>query len=126
MFYACKVGPKERDWGCDALPGKGGAEITNRQEGSKGLSNGRAGAGRTSKDRKNHHPTVKPLSLMRYMVRGFCPPQGFVIDPLCGSGTTACAAVMEERKILAIEREPEYVEIARARLAHAYSLRRQE
>lgn len=66
----------------------------------------------------NHHPTVKPLDLMRYLVRLITPPDGVVLDPFAGSGSTLCAGASEGFRVLGIEREAEYAEIARARLAH--------
>ena len=66
----------------------------------------------------NTHPTVKPISLMRWLTRLVTPPSGTVLDPFNGSGTTGCAAVLEGFHYVGIEREPEYVEIARARIAH--------
>ena len=66
----------------------------------------------------NTHPTVKPISLMRWLTRLVTPPSGTVLDPFNGSGTTGCAAVLEGFHYIGIEREPEYVEIARARIAH--------
>ena len=67
----------------------------------------------------NHHPTVKPLKLMRYLVRLVTPPGGVVLDPFAGSGTTLVAAKEEGFGYIGIELEPEYVEIAEARLAAA-------
>jgi site-specific DNA-methyltransferase (adenine-specific) len=55
---------------------------------------------------------------MRWLVALVTPPGGVVLDPFAGSGTTGVAAVMEERMFLGIEREPEYVDIACARLTH--------
>jgi DNA modification methylase len=55
---------------------------------------------------------------MRWLVRLVTPPGGVVLDPFCGSGTTGAAAVLEGRQFLGIEREPEYVDIACARLTH--------
>ncbi len=56
----------------------------------------------------SHHPTVKPVSLMQWLVRMVCPPGGLVLDPFAGSGTTGAAAIAEGRQALLIEREPEY------------------
>ena len=67
--------------------------------------------------RQNTHPTVKPLDLMRHLVRLVTPTGGRVLDPFLGSGTTALAAEMEGFDWIGIEREPEYVAIAEARLA---------
>lgn len=62
------------------------------------------------------HPTVKPVDLMSWLVRLVTPPGGTVLDPFLGSGTTAIAAVREGFNWIGIERSPEYVEIAKARL----------
>ena len=68
------------------------------------------------KARANVHPTVKPTDLMRHLVRLVTPQGGTVLDPFLGSGTTALAAEMEGFAWVGIEREPEYVTIAEARL----------
>jgi len=66
---------------------------------------------------RNHHPTVKPLSLMRYLVRlTKTPTGGLVLDPFTGSGTTGMACVMEGRDFVGIELSEEYLEIARKRI----------
>jgi len=68
---------------------------------------------------QNHHPTVKPIELMRYLVRlTKTPTGGVVLDPFMGSGTTGIACVLEGREFIGIEREAEYVEIAEKRIAH--------
>ncbi len=66
----------------------------------------------------NHHPTVKPIDLMRYLCRLVTPPDGLVLDPFTGSGSTGCAAMLEGFRFHGIEREPDYVAIATARIAH--------
>lgn len=66
--------------------------------------------------RTNTHPTVKPIDLMRHLVRLVTPPGGTVLDPFLGSGTTALAAELEGFGWIGIEREAEYVAIAEARL----------
>ena len=68
--------------------------------------------------RANHHPTVKPLSLMRYLVRLVTPKGGKVLDPFMGSGSTGCAAVLEGCDFVGIDITPEYVAIAQKRIAH--------
>lgn len=68
---------------------------------------------------KLEHPTQKPIELMRYLVRAVTPPGGLVLDPFTGSGSTGVAAVREGFRFLGMEREAEYVEIARRRLAEA-------
>lgn len=68
---------------------------------------------------QNHHPTVKPIELMRYLVRlTKTPTGGVVLDPFTGSGTTGIACELEGREFIGIEREAEYVEIAEKRIAH--------
>jgi site-specific DNA-methyltransferase (adenine-specific) len=68
--------------------------------------------------RANHHPTVKPIKLMRYLVRLVTPPGGIVLDPFMGSGSTGCAVVQEGMQFIGIDLNPEYVEIAEKRIAH--------
>ncbi|WP_280381020.1 DNA-methyltransferase [Nocardia wallacei] len=68
------------------------------------------------------HPTVKPLALMRWLVRLVTPPGGVVLDPFAGSGTTAEACVLEHLRCIAIEREPSYLPLIRARLSKPITL----
>lgn len=68
---------------------------------------------------KRAHPTQKPVALMRWLVRLVTPPDGTILDPFAGSGTTLVAALAEGRQAIGIEREAEYVEIVKARLANA-------
>lgn len=64
----------------------------------------------------NVHPTVKPIDLMRYLIRLITPPDGVVLEPFAGSGTTLCAAVLEGVEIVGIEREAEYIPIIESRV----------
>ena len=68
---------------------------------------------------RNIHPTVKPVALMKYLIRLVVPKGGTVLDPFLGSGTTAVAAIEEGVEWIGCEREPEYVEIIKARVAAA-------
>ena len=70
-----------------------------------------------SKGVKCHHPTVKPLSLMRYLVKLITPPNGLVIDPFLGSGTTLLACRLENVNGYGIEKEIEYEPIIKGRLS---------
>lgn len=63
------------------------------------------------------HPTVKPLDLMRWLVRLVTPPGGTVLEPFAGSGTTVEACIHEHKRCIAIEREPSYLPLIRARLS---------
>jgi DNA modification methylase len=62
------------------------------------------------------HPTVKPLDLMRYLIRLVCVPGGLLLDPFMGSGSTGCAALLEGCRFVGIEQSQEYADIAVGRL----------
>jgi site-specific DNA-methyltransferase (adenine-specific) len=62
------------------------------------------------------HPTVKPLDLMRWLVRLVTPPGGLILDPFAGSGTTVEAALLEGFRCVAIEREPDYLPLITQRI----------
>jgi site-specific DNA-methyltransferase (adenine-specific) len=78
-----------------------------------------AKASKKERGEGNNHPTVKPLALMRYLVRLITPPGGIVLDPFTGSGTTLIASKLEGFFYLGIEREQQYCEIARQRVEQA-------
>lgn len=67
----------------------------------------------------NDHPTVKPLELVRWLIRVFSPPDGIVLDPFAGSGTTGLACVHENRRFVGMEQEARYATLARARIKNA-------
>jgi site-specific DNA-methyltransferase (adenine-specific) len=77
----------------------------------------------SKKDRggSNKHPTVKPTDLMRYLCRLITPPSGVILDPFMGSGSTGKAAILEGFRFIGIEKEAEYLEIAKARIEFAPS-----
>ncbi|MHB8060990.1 MAG: DNA-methyltransferase [Gaiellaceae bacterium] len=108
FFYCSKPSRSEREMGCQTLPEK---RIRIYSKGA-------------TRPRRNIHPTVKPVDLMGWLVRLVCPPGGLVLDPFAGSGSTGVAALREGRRFLGVEREREYAQIARARLAHAADARR--
>ena len=116
FFYCAKAGKAERNAGLEALPSVRASAMGYE----RGL--GDAGEGMI-KDRnpqkQNFHPTVKPLALMRYLVRLVTPPNGIVLDPFAGSGTTLVAATMEKFDCIGIEMTDEYLPIIEARVAHA-------
>jgi len=103
-FYCAKAGKKDRDEG-----------LRDWRETVNGVGALRDG-GRESQPRKNHHPTVKPTDLMAYLCRLITPPGGTVLDPFNGSGSTGKAAVREGFNYIGCELDPDYVEIARARI----------
>ena len=65
----------------------------------------------------NNHPTVKPIELMKYLIKLVTPPGGTVLDPFNGSGSTGCAAVELGFNYIGCELDPAYVEIANRRIA---------
>jgi DNA modification methylase len=118
FFYCAKASKADRDEGLEDFALRSASECCeDREPGSAGLDNPRAGAGRTSGAR-NIHPTVKPTSLMRYLCRLVTPPNGVILDPFMGSGSTGKGAMLEGFRFIGIEREAEYLEIARARINH--------
>ena len=109
FFYQAKASRAEREAGVggelrDANKSNGGGIGERRRQAGQG-------------QRRNHHPTVKPVDLMRWLVRLVTPPGGTVLDPFTGSGTTGCACAVEGFEFIGIEREPEYADIARQRVA---------
>ncbi|HID4048092.1 TPA: DNA-methyltransferase [Pluralibacter gergoviae] len=117
FFYCAKVTARERDEGLERFLPISASEMTGgRKEGSAGLNDPRAGAGRT-KGAKNNHPTVKPIDLMKYLCRMVTRKGGTVLDPWIGSGSTGRAAIEEGFQFIGIDTDPDYVTIASARLA---------
>ena len=108
FFYAAKAPRREREAGCEHLPRR------TVQTFSIGVE-----AERKAKPRvANIHPTVKPIDLMRWVVRLLTLPAGLVLDPFAGSGSTGAAVVLEGARFIGIERERDYIPIARARIKH--------
>jgi site-specific DNA-methyltransferase (adenine-specific) len=109
FFYAAKASRSERDAGCEHIP---------RQV----VQTYKIGAHSEQQSAENpvanFHPTVKPIELMRWLVRLVTPAGGLVLDPFAGSGSPGAAAVLEGARFLGIEREADYLPIARARIAH--------
>jgi len=123
FFYIAKASKKERNAGLDHLETRSAGEVTGRKEGSAGLNNPRAGAGRTSGN-KNFPPTVKPVKLMEWLVRLVTPPGGTVLDPFMGSGTTGVAAINQGFNFIGCELMEEYIPIAEGRIEHALNARK--
>jgi len=110
FFYCAKASRKDRNEGCEALIEK----ALNWSSGTKNPGSFQSEG--TKKAAKNHHPTVKPTELMRYLCRLVTPPGGVVLDPFMGSGSTGKAATIEGFDFIGIELEPEYFKIAQARI----------
>jgi DNA modification methylase len=113
FFYCPKVSKKERNAGCDELEEK--QQDLSRKEGNPGGDNPR---NRGVNKVKNNHPTVKPIALMAYLCRLVTPPNGIVLDPFMGSGSTGCAAVQEGFRFVGMELDEDYFEIATKRINH--------
>ena len=71
-------------------------------------------------EKGNNHPTVKPIELMKYLIKLVTPPGGTVLDPFNGSGSTGCAAVELGHTYIGCELDPAYVAIAEKRIAAWY------
>jgi DNA modification methylase len=133
-----KASRGEREQGCEGLAAMTSFEATGREPGSSGMNSPRAGirAGavgrRTAEEAtpiRNHHPTVKPLALMRWLVRlvgGQPNSPNTILDPFAGSGTTLAAATLEGFNSIGIELEPDYARIAKARIGWAKAERLHE
>lgn len=118
FFYVAKISSSERNAGLEGMPQKLRADA-NKMMGDAGTMKTGSGNDRTTLFR-NHHPTVKPIKLMRYLCRLVTPPGGTVLDPFMGSGSTGMAAVEEGFGFIGIEREPDYVQIAEKRIFHRF------
>lgn len=112
FFYCAKASRKDRDEG---LEGFEHAKV----HGPSGDGRCWDIPGSKSLPRANHHPTVKPTELMRYLVRLVTPSGGTILDPFCGSGSTGKAAVLEWCNFIGIDLAEEYTAIAARRVAHA-------
>jgi len=120
LYQCAKASRSEREEGLDHLETTKGFEAVHRIEGSVGLNNPRAGAGRTANEVRNIHPTVKPIKLMRWCCRLIGGQKGSVIlDPFTGSGTTGAAALLEGFNFVGMELTPEYLPIIDGRIEEA-------
>jgi site-specific DNA-methyltransferase (adenine-specific) len=121
FFYVAKASKRDRNEGLDELLETTAADMVDREPDSAGMNSPRAGAGRTS-GAKNFHPTVKPTSLMEYLIKLVTPPNGTVLDPFTGSGSTGKAAILQGFDFIGIEMTQEYLPIIEGRLKHAEAL----
>jgi site-specific DNA-methyltransferase (adenine-specific) len=109
FFYCAKASRKERNMGCEDTEKK----MLRWSSGDQ--SPGTFQSKDTDKFAQNNHPCVKPLALMRYLIRLVTPPGGNVLDPFVGSGTTCIAAEQEGHLSVGIEKDKNYYEIAQKR-----------
>jgi len=106
FFYCAKASKSERNYGCDEL-----------EFNTKGFRPGEGlGGQQIEMIKKNSHPTVKSLGIMEYLIKLVSREGALVLDPFLGSGTTAIACVKLNRQYIGIEREPDYIKIAEARI----------
>ena len=114
FFYCAKASKRDRNEGLDDFETKQRDE--SRKVGNPGGDNPR---NRGVNPIQNFHPTVKPTSLMRYLVRLVTPPNGLVLDPFMGSGSTGKACALEHFNFVGIELNAEYIKICEARIENA-------
>jgi len=112
FFYCAKASKADRDEGCEGLGSRFAPTMGN------GIG-GKEHDPKTATPKRNHHPTVKPTTLMQYLCRLVTPPNGVVLDPFMGSGSTGKAARLEGANFIGIEREHDYLKIAHARIEAA-------
>ena len=119
FFYCAKASKSERNAGLDIeqFPLKNYTEA-NKMGGAGDTMLTGSGNPRDSR-KQNFHPTVKPIALMRYLVKLVTPPNGTVLDPFLGSGTTAVAAILEGFNWMGCEMTEDYWSIIEARVAWA-------
>ncbi len=114
FFYCAKTSKRDRNEGLEEFE-----EVRDHDGRAEGKVGGDNPRNRTNAAKLNHHPTVKPTSLMQYLVRLVTPPGGTVLDPFMGSGSTGKACVYEGFNFIGIDQSSEYIEIARARIEFA-------
>jgi len=117
-FYCPKVSRAERHIGHETPPAMFG-----NVKGAYAPDGNRMAVGldaRTDANKGNNHPTVKPIELMKYLIRLVTPPGGQVLDPFAGSGSTGCAAVELGMNFVGIELDPAYIDIAHKRILAWY------
>jgi len=113
IIYQAKASKSERNKGCDGLEEKE-SPLLNGQIRNDGTT--QEFGGFSGQVNRNNHPTVKPIALMEYLIKMVTPKGGIVLDPFSGSGSTLVAAKENGFDFIGIEKEPDYVAIAEARI----------
>lgn len=116
LYHCPKASRSEREAGCGGLSGSAWTDGRQAPADNPRL--------RGATERGNHHPTVKPLTLFRWLVKLCTPPDGWILDPFLGSGTTILAAELEGFRCVGVEMNPEYIEIIKARFSGIPILRK--
>lgn len=122
FFYTSKATKADREDGLEGMPIVARGMSGGAQSKGEGYAEAQSIGLNVVRHVANHHPTVKPTDLMRWLCRLVTPPGGTVLDPFCGSGSTGVAANAEGFDFIGIEREADYVEIARRRIANVAPL----
>lgn len=112
FFYCAKASKKDRNQGLEGFPKKQGGGMCGTE--NKSLKTG-SGNERDGKN-QNFHPTVKSTKLMEYLITLITPPNGVVLDPFMGSGSTGLSAVLKGFQFTGIEENHEYLKIAKQRI----------
>ena len=110
---------REKGWGMKAQTGVAGYDDGNNLSAARFFYCAKPSTSERNMYGENKHLTVKPIALMRYLVKMVTPKGGVVLDPFMGSGTTGIAAVQEEVSFIGVEREKEYHELAKNRITAA-------
>lgn len=119
IFYCAKASKRDRNEGCEVLEPRKSGMSNGAQIHGDGYDKGQdIGLNRVIL-RHNHHPTVKATSLMRYLCRLITPPNGIVLDPFVGSGSTGKAAILEGFRFVGIDKDEDSVIIAKCRVEWA-------
>jgi DNA modification methylase len=117
FFYCAKASKSERNKGLDGFEEKRVQRDDGQPYGMNTNKTRLDGSERKEvAPKQNFHPTVKPVKLMQYLVRLITPPNGIVLDPFMGSGTTGIAAKLEGTQFVGMEQDPEYHKIAEGRI----------
>ena len=111
FFYVAKASKRDRNEGLEDLPFIKGGSLSGGEDKRSQTTN--------QPSRQNFHPTVKPTALMEYLVKLVTPPNGTVLDPFTGSGSTGKAAILNGFDFIGIEMTEDYLPIIKARLKHA-------
>ena len=120
FFYCAKASKRDRDEGLDGFEEIASSSMPGRRNSDDASWNtGNDVTDRFVTIRKNFHPTVKPTTLMQYLCRLITPPNGIVLDPFMGSGSTGKAAMYEGFRFIGIDLDSEYCQIAEARIEFA-------
>ena len=117
FFYVAKASKRDRNEGLDELP----ETLASKMSGGE-FTNPLTGSNNKTVTRQNFHPTVKPTTLMEYLIKLVTPPGGVVLDPFTGSGSTGKAAILQGFDFIGIEMTEEYLPIIEGRLKHAEAL----